>query len=302
MHNRAINNNLLLAILRDYNPRINGSKTTIYIDCPFCKRKHKMGIGTAPPHIFGCFSASCRSKGRLYDINHHIKSPLLKYPISNYLLPDIFYDKPQIPKFQIPIGYQPLYKAHPITRNKIKQYCENRTKIQFFKKIELGHIKNKYRNYFFFPIRHNGHIIGMVGRNYNNGEPRYFTLGSIASQTIWDYDLLMQKKPKDIIIVEGIFDKIVVDGWMKECNIDGMAIATFGCRITKEQAKLLNSIPARTIRLWYEQGSAQEKVKYRIAYKTLSKSFYVKTCDAFKQMDPGDIKDKETFLSLLREE
>lgn len=107
-------------------------------------------------------------------------------------------------------------------------------------------------------------ILGYLGRTTlkNDKRPRYFNQpGCDFSRLLYGFEHHTDQC-KTVILVEGAFDKIAVDRFL-ELSIDRtmMCLATFGNKVSKNQAKRLQQAGVENVILIYDRDAVKQIIK-----------------------------------------
>ena len=120
-------------------------------------------------------------------------------------------------------------------------------------------------------------------------------MGNNSATTLYGLDTI--KNTDIIILVEGIFDKFNVDGWIEDRGIKGIScLASLGSSIGEEKIEVLKSIGVKEVILWFEQDNESMHKKFYNNLKNLSNWFAV-NYSYFYINDPGSSSYDELDLS-----
>lgn len=260
--------------LRDLliNPKLNRRGQYI-CDCIFCGKEGHMYVNKET-QMFDC--KKCGEYGNIYkllkqldkiyllggstiEVRESIQS--LREVINEELESDVEELK-KIPVVSMPAGWKVSSKS---TKYLLERGITPEDCIRY--NIGSTNLFRKYENYVLIPIYDDGKIRGFVGRygakkvpenklRYNN------SLGTEFSQLLFGYDEI-NEKTKTVILVEGIFDKIAVDKFLKLHEIDEIkCVCTFGKKISEEQSKKLRIKGVTNIVLLYDFDAIKDIKKY----------------------------------------
>lgn len=250
------------------NPKLN--KRGQYIcDCPFCGKESHFYISKETQlwdckkcGEFGSIIKLLKQLDKIYllqgstiEIKEKIES--LRSLIDENETEDI--ELKELPTIKMPIKWR-LYdkpsiylKSRKISTEDIKRY-----------NIGYSNILSKYQNYLLIPIYDNGKIKGFIGRYANKKVPkdklRYNnSFGTEFASLLFGYDEIIKGKTTTVILVEGIFDKIAVDKFLKLYIFPEIkCVCTFGKKISDVQIKKLLIKDITNIILLYDFDALKE--------------------------------------------
>jgi DNA primase len=243
------------------NPKLN-TKGQYICDCPFCGKEKHFYISKST-QLWDC--KKCGENGNVYK--------LLKFLDKTFLLAGrTIEDKSEIisirgqkqadlapeevkvdklPVLKLPVGFRVSVDDEYLLNRRL-----SKEEIKYYK-IGGTALLRKYKDYVIMPVYDDGEIRGWVGRyrgaKVPDGVPRYKNSpGTNFSKLLYGYDEIIKGKTEIVILVEGIFDKIAVDRYLKLRWQDEIkCVCTFGKKISGEQvAKLVEKQVGRLVLLY----------------------------------------------------
>lgn len=243
------------------NPTLNRRGQYI-CDCPFCGKEQHFYISKST-QLWDC--KKCGESGNIYK--------LLKFLDKTFLLAGkTIEDKPELksireaktddfirsndaegklPVISMPVGCKAVYDGYMRQRGMSKKEAE------FYGMMKTRLLK-KYENYLLMPVREDGEVRGWVGRyeakKVPTGVLRYKnSLGVNFASLLYGYDEITAGKTDSVILVEGIFDKIAVDRYLRLREQEVVkCVATFGKKISEVQIGKLVSKWVKRVILAYD--------------------------------------------------
>ena len=227
----------------------------VTMNCPMCNDKRKRGgvICSGPKISFNCFNCNFKTGwapnptiGKKYkelveklgvDSKevHQIQIELLKHSeqleveeTSDYVYNVSKFNTEVLPESTIAVDDLPV--EHPI-----RQYAIERGLYGLYPLLYFN--ESLYKQRLIVPFSYNGELVGWTGRHINppNKEtPKY--LHKMQPGYVFNVDRFADSKREIVIVVEGVFDAIMIDG-----------IAVQGNHVTAEQAHLINKLNKRVI-------------------------------------------------------
>lgn len=119
--------------------------------------------------------------------------------------------------------------------HELKLYARERGILDAYPLLHFNDLANKKR--VIVPFTYNGELVGWVGRHIappNKSTPKY--LLNTQPGYVFNIDRFAESERKIVIVVEGIFDAILVDG-----------VSVLGNSVTPEQAHLIDKLGKRVI-------------------------------------------------------
>lgn len=243
------------------NPTLNRRGQYI-CDCPFCGKEQHFYISKAT-QLWDC--KKCGESGNIYK--------LLKFLDKTFLLAGkTIEDKPELksireakiddfsrlndaegklPVISMPVGCKEVYDGY------MRQRGMSKGEAKFYGMMKTRLLK-KYENYLLMPVREDGEVRGWVGRyeakKVPTGVLRYKNSPGVNfASLLYGYDEIMSGKTDSVILVEGIFDKIAVDRYLRLRAQEAVkCVATFGKKISEVQISKLVSKGVKRVILAYD--------------------------------------------------
>jgi len=248
----------------------------IRANCPWCN-KNEFYINVNKSHFpFQCWRKNaCGVEGNLFK--------LLKYLNRLDLLPekdnlDISqnlellvkqerYVSPveltELPTCLLPVGFKRIYS---------NEYLESRNFFNFEKyKVGTTSLLQKFRDYVIIVIEQNEKEVAFVSRYTGSDKDcvRYKNSVSDFESILFGLDDITNET--EVIIVEGIFDKINIDYRLElDKSNKTKCVCTFGAKISDKQIQLLKSKNIKDVILFFDNDVPDKVVKY---YNILSQEF-----------------------------
>ena len=225
------------------------------MDCPMCTDKRKRGglITTGAKISYNCFNCGFTTGwepnptlGKKYkdlatklgadqtDI-HAITVDLLKYAedLESEDATDYVYNLAKFKQEDLPetaTAVDDLPEEHPI-----RQYAKERGLIGLYPLLYFD--ESLYKQRLVVPFSYNGDLVGWTARHINppnKTTPKY--LHKMQPGYVFNIDRFADSKREIVIVTEGVFDAIMVDG-----------IAIQGNSVSPEQAHLIEKLGKRII-------------------------------------------------------
>jgi hypothetical protein len=225
------------------------------LDCPMCSdRRKRGGIITSGPKIsFNCFNCGYKTgwspnptlgkkfKDLVLTLGvdaselHKVQIELLKYSeelefeeTNDYVYTLSQFKKVDLPEFAESI--EDLPENHPV-----KKYAYQRGLYGLY---PLLHFDNsQYANRLIVPFSYNGELVGWTARHINPPNKRVAKyLHNMQKGYVFNVDRFADSKREIVIVTEGVFDAILIDG-----------VAIQGNSVSAEQAHLIEKLGQRII-------------------------------------------------------
>jgi len=119
--------------------------------------------------------------------------------------------------------------------NEIKQYATERGILGAYPLLHFDDLANKRR--VIVPFTYNGELVGWTGRHIappDKKTPKY--LSNMPSGYVFNVDAFIDNNRELVIVTEGVFDAILIDG-----------VSVLGNHVTAEQAHLISKLNKRVI-------------------------------------------------------
>lgn len=227
----------------------------ITMDCPMCSDKRKRGgvITSGAKISFNCFNCGYKtgwapgpSLGKKYKdlisklgvnnkIIHDVQIELLKHSdileieeTSDYIYSLSKFAIEQLPEHTTVVDDLP--ENHPV-----KQYAIKRGLLGLYPLLYFD--ESLYKQRLVVPFSYNGELVGWTGRHIdppNKQTPKY--LHKMQPGYVFNIDRFADSKREIVIVTEGVFDAILIDG-----------VAIQGNHVTAEQAHLISKLHKRVI-------------------------------------------------------
>ena len=237
---------------------INSGKTPsgwTTFNCPMCSDKRKRGgviqsnskisyhcfncsytTGWAPsPKLGGKYKKLVESLGVSTSDIHKVVLNLMKHgdALDRSETDDYVYSAANFKKVDLPEDTQ--FVDNLPDDHKVKQYAIERG---LFGNYPLLHINNSmYNARLVVPFLYNNELVGWTGRHINppNKETAKYLL-NMQSGYVFNIDKFVDNDRDFVVVVEGVFDAILIDG-----------ISVLGNGVTPEQAHLIDKLNKRVI-------------------------------------------------------
>lgn len=280
------------------------------MDCPYCGKSKKWGV-LLNPHggVFHCWK--CGSKKPLKDFLDKVgRKDLIRMEYQNSLSVKLTPlkdeeeengENEELPEVKLPLRLERLKSDPYLDERGFKPYH-----YALFEPSETKSILEKdLKNYIIFKMKMDDKLVGWLGRSRYSKEwhkrdleraketgtkphLRYEnSIGTNFTKILGGYNEL-SPTVKDVIIVEGLFDKVGIDNLLRlwDCR-DLKCVFTFGNSISKEQISYLERKGIENVILMYDDATVEES---KSAGLMLAKSFNTKIAYLYKPgIDPGDM-------------
>lgn len=290
-------------------------------DCPFCHKPKKWGVlmdGDA--NIFHCWK--CSTKTSLYNFLKELgRLDLVRteYVKSNKSTLMVVGEQPtklereELPEVTLPIKLQPLINDPYLdSRNFLPMHYK-----EFEPSFTDYFMESRLKNYIIFKIKQNGIPVAWLARSRRTKEWHIENLKYCKEQGLrptlryrnseCDFTKILggmdtvQDGVENLIIVEGLFDKVNVDYRLciDQLGTEFGCCFTFGKSLSNEQIELICSKHPKKVTLMYDEDAREENKSY-----ALKLSHHVKTVIASITVpgkDPGDLSLKELWDTLENE-
>jgi hypothetical protein len=227
----------------------------VTFNCPICTDNRKRaGVITSGPKIsFNCFNCGHTTgwspnphMGKKYrDLVdklgatsaeiHTVQMELLKHSedLQDTESTEYVYSFSKFDTVELPGDVQTIDSLED--GHLLKEYARDRGILGVYPLLHFSDFVNKKR--VIVPFTYNGEIIGWTGRHIappDKNTPKY--LNNVPSGYVFNVDAFAGTEREIVIVTEGIFDAILVDG-----------VAVQGNTVTPEQAHLIDKLGKRVI-------------------------------------------------------
>lgn len=290
-------------------------------ECPFCHKAKKWGVLiNGDSNIFHCWKCSTKTSlfnflkelGRLDLVrNHYVKSNKSKIMVvGEYKEKE---ERKELPEITLPLRLQPLKDDEYLnSRHFLKCHYD-----EFEPSFTDYFMESKLKNYIIFKIKQNGVPVAWLARSRRSKAWHIENLKYCKEQGLrptlryrnseCDFTKILggldtvPNGVENLIIVEGLFDKVNVDYQLCSDinNKEYGCCFTFGNSLSNEQIDLICSKNPKKVILIYDDDAREENKTY-----ALKLSHYVKTVIASITVpgkDPGDLSLKELLDTLDNE-
>lgn len=225
------------------------------MDCPMCTDKRKRGglITTGAKISYNCFNCGFTTGwepnptlGKKYkdladklgataEEIHKVQIEILKYAeiLETEQETDYVYNLQKFDTVRLPesvISLDDLDIDHPVKKYAIDRGIDGLYPLMFFN-------EPLYKQRLVVPFTYNNELVGWTGRHINPPDkttPKY--LHNMPSGYVFNIDRFADSKREIVIVTEGVFDAIMIDG-----------IAIQGNSVGPEQAHLIEKLGKRII-------------------------------------------------------
>lgn len=293
--------------------RIFGSQgwlTSKGTECPYCGKTGKWGLLiNVHGGVFHCWK--CGSKKPLKDFLDKIgRKDLIRMEYNNSISTKLTPLKNEDEEEDVMEELQEVKLPLRLERLKNDPYLDERGFRGYhyaqFEPSETNSILEKdLKNYIIFKIKMDGRLVGWLGRSRHSKEwhkkdleraketgtkphLRYEnSTGTNFTKLLGGYDELTPNT-KEVIIVEGLFDKIGIDNLLKLWDTEELkCVFTFGNSISKEQISYLENKGIESVILMYDDNTVEES---KSAGLMLANKFNTKIAYLNRPgVDPGDM-------------
>lgn len=227
----------------------------ITMDCPMCSDTRKRGgvitngtkisyhcfncnytTGWSPsPHMGKKYKDLCEKLGATTADIHAVQLDLLKHSeiLSDETETEYIYASNTFPTLSLP---EDASSIDDLPENhEVKQYAKQRGLLGLYPFYHFNDVLNRRR--LIVPFFYNNELVGWSGRHVNPPDkevPKY--LHHIRPGYVFNIDKFVDTPREVIIVTEGIFDAILVDG-----------VSVLGNKVTPEQANLIEKLGKRVI-------------------------------------------------------
>lgn len=264
----------------------------IECDCPYCKKEGHLRLnlnGSDEESVKGGFICySCGNKGSVKKLALAYKIKFNEAIFSDTIsmsLSDIEHDEYEI---KLPKGYKE--KVH-------YEYVLNRVKDKDI--VEMADFGGVYSGFYYgyciFPIKNETGLCGYVGRDTtNNLKIRYLnSKNSSLSKALFKPNV--PKKPKNAIMVEGIFDSLSVERAIKN-ESDFTSYSSFGKKLSESQSIQMVDDGIENLYIMFDEKAKKEAVKFGKENLSLFNNVYIS--NIWGNKDPGEMNDMEILKTI----
>lgn len=227
----------------------------ITLNCPMCNDKRKRGgiITDSAKISYNCFNCGFKtgwtpgpSIGKKYKELvkklgatdkevHQLQLELLKHSNEFEQLEEseYVYSVAKFEKKELPENVQTIESLPE--EHELRQYAQARGLLGVYPLLHFSDIANRRR--IIVPFTYNGDVVGWTGRHVappDKNTPKY--LLNTQPGYVFNVDKFVENEREIVIVTEGIFDAILVDG-----------VSVLGNTVTAEQAHLIDKLNKRVI-------------------------------------------------------
>jgi len=311
-------------IIKEFNLKPFGQKGWLKSDdvnCPQCSRSDKFGIKFTKrggvTHCFYCHQGFSlyrilKEKGRT-DLLSKDEIEVEEFNLLKDLEVKIANKTDFTPPKTVkkPIGYKPLKEKNNYldSRNFSKKHYE------LFKPGTAWLHPQLDKDYLVFLIYQHNELKGWLARSLKSKEwhkdnlkrfkkgkdklmLRYINdTNAEFSKLLGGFDEVTEAT-KDLIIVEGLFDKVNVDTELFLLEQDEIkCLCTWGDGITEHQARLIGQLKVENVYIMYDYGTQEESKQAASELQRFTENVYI--CEIKqKGADPGTLKAEEVINAL----
>jgi len=224
-------------------------------DCPMCSDKRKRGgviqggvkisyhcfncgytTGWSPaPHLGKRYRDLVTALGVSSTDIHNVQIELMKHSeeLSDVQDTDYVYNFSKFDPIELPENttmVDDLPDGH-----EVKEYARDRGVLGLYPLLHFDEFPHKKR--LIVPFLYNNDVVGFTGRHINPPDketPKYYH--SLPSGYVFNLDKFTNAEREFVIVTEGVFDAILIDG-----------ISVMGNSVTAEQAHLIDKLGKRVI-------------------------------------------------------
>jgi len=225
------------------------------LDCPICSDKRKRGgiITNGSKISYNCFNCGFKTGwamspylGKKYkDLAealgatqqqvHAVQVELLKHgdEFDTTDVDNFVYNIKQFKELDLPEDWELIENL--VDTNELKQYAKDRDLLGLYPLMHFKDLANKKR--LIVPFFYDDKLVGWTGRHIdppNKQTPKY--LHNMQSGYVFNIDKFINSDRKLVVVTEGVFDAILIDG-----------ISVMGNSVTAEQAHLIDKLDLRVI-------------------------------------------------------
>ncbi len=243
------------------------------MNCPMCSDKRKRGgvITSGAKISYNCFNCGFKTgwapnpaigkkfKELIVKLGvdekeiHQVQIELLKHSdeleieeTSDYVYNVSKFKTEELPESATMV--EDLPTDHPV-----RQYANERGLFGLYPLLYFD--ESLYKQRLIVPFSYNGELVGWTGRHINPPDkqtPKY--LHKMQSGYVFNIDRFADSKRQIVIVTEGVFDAILVDG-----------VAVQGNHVTAEQAHLLDKLNKRIILCPDRDDAGKEFIEQALA-------------------------------------
>jgi len=227
----------------------------VTFDCPMCSDKRKRGgviessakisyhcfncgytTGWAmSPHLGKRFKDLAERLGATKSDIHQVQVSLLKHSeeLDQADPESTVYSTSKFNSVQLPTGAQTIDQLPD--GHELKEYARERDILGIYPLLHFDDLANKRR--VVVPFTYNGELVGWTSRHIappDKNTPKY--LMNVQPGYVFNVDRFANDNREIVIVTEGVFDAILVDG-----------VSVLGNSITAEQAHLIEKLGKRVI-------------------------------------------------------
>lgn len=201
----------------------------------------------------------------------------------------------------LPIGYKRIFESSYLESRGFNQDSYNTYE------VGMSKLAPKVKNdYLIFPVREFGNVKGYVARHYmskkdidyhNNQSNfkilRYRNSTSEFGKLLYGVDDILGSQC--VIVVEGIFDKISVDRYLKYSGLDKIAacVCSFGSSITIEQVAKIILFGVSRVILFYDEDAINKIKQLGRKINAYFPQIIIEATVPLSNKDPGDSNFEE---------
>jgi len=245
----------------------------ITMDCPMCSDTRKRGgiitngtkisyhcfncnytTGWTPsPHMGKRYKDLCEKLGASSADVHAVQLELLKHSEelsatteTDYVYSMAKFDAVQLPKTVESVSHLP--ENHPV-----KQYAKQRGLLGIYPLLHIN--ESLYKQRLVVPFTYNNELVGWTARHINPPDketPKY--LHNMQKGYVFNIDKFADTDRDVVIVTEGVFDAILIDG-----------VSVLGNSVTPEQAHLIEKLGKRVILCPDRDSAGKELIDQAIA-------------------------------------
>lgn len=176
------------------------------------------------------------------------------------------YKEIEVATIEFPEGFTPLFQNDAIAARLYRRYCRKRgIDEDMLAAYNIGYTAvGYYTGRVVVPVYHLGGLVNFVARAITENHPKGKVLtppGNEQYKYLFNLDNIWGAE--EVIAMEGVFDAL---------TLPEKAIATFGKKITDEQAALLRRSGVKTVTFCYDDDAIKEATnfaqKYWMTFKT----------------------------------
>lgn len=245
----------------------------ITMDCPMCSDTRKRGgvitngtkisyhcfncnytTGWTPsPHMGKRYKDLCEKLGASPSDVHAVQLELLKHSeeLSATTETDYVYSMAKFDPIELP--EETTLLEHLPDGHEVKEYARQRGILGLYPLLHFDVFPHKKR--VIVPFMFNNEVVGFTGRHIappDKETPKYFH--SLPSGYVFNIDKFADTDRDVVIVTEGVFDAILIDG-----------ISVMGNSVTPEQAHLIEKLGKRVILCPDRDSAGKELIDQAIA-------------------------------------